>query len=162
MKIIRTQYRSSTLFGKPCKTIAGHMKYDGKLQLLVDEMPKLASMEFKRYPPFLFAEQEGFVRIYEHKPGTKDGFAGREIQLNVEGELILFKGDLWDPMGFSDVSHVPEYRAVSITTESEVMAHGFTFYAGYVVKQLYDKLMEYAPPVIVKGNIMAEPGVPER
>ncbi|MGD2065841.1 MAG: hypothetical protein PVI43_01560 [Candidatus Bathyarchaeota archaeon] len=140
--ILKSKYKESLLYGKPCKTIAGHLKYDGMIQLLVDEIPH-NEMVFRWYGKFLYAEKYGYVRVYHHKPGTKDGFAGRSITININGNKTTFNGDLWDPTGFSKMESVPEYRAVCITEDLAAYNRGYTFYAGYVTKELYEKIHDH-------------------
>ena len=132
--------------------INGHLCYQGSLQLLLNYVPGHRDFLFKRCGNYFFAEQEGFVSVFLYKARGTQGFAGREITLNIEGAgEITFKGSLWDPTSFDDTSGLPEYRAVSLTDKKEVMERGHTFYAGYVTKELYEELMRKAvPPEEVK------------
>lgn len=132
------------LYGMPCTSISGHRGYSGSLQLLLDKRPVFEDYTFKRYGNMFFAENEGFVRVFLHRPGTTKGFAGSEYTLNFEEGPETFKGSLWDPTQFDDTSKIPEYRAVSITDEKDVMEKGYTFYAGYVIKKLYNELLDQA------------------
>lgn len=137
------------LYGTKCNTLSGHRAYQYTLKILVDEIPH-DEMVFKKYGPFLYAEKEGFVRIYKHEPGTTNGFAGRTIALNVEGRPMAFTGSLWDPMSYRQQkeNNVPSYRACSVTTKQRVMELGYTFYAGYLTKQLYYNLWNAAMNIV--------------
>jgi len=151
-KIKKVKYKPATYNGKPVRLLSGHMVYSGTIQVLVNEVPKASDFEFKRIGKFLFAERDGFVKIFKHEPGSKDGFGGWELTLNVGGDRITYKGCLWDPMGFDDMSNVPEYRSVSITDDPEVMKVGYTFYSGYVTKKLYEKLCKKAGVKLLVGS----------
>ncbi len=139
-RIKKIQYKKAEYNGRSVTLLSGHMGYKGSIQILVNEVPKGEDFVFRKIGVFLFAEKEGFVEIYRHDIGSTDGFAGREITLNVEGEEKTFKGSLWDPTGFDDMGEIPEYRSVSITDDPKVMETGYTFYSGYVTKKVYDKL----------------------
>jgi len=141
-RILDVQWKKAEIYGMPCTLIAGHRGYSGSLQLLLDKRPLLEDFTFKKYGNMFFAEVDGFVRVFLHEPGTTKGFAGSEWILNFEDGPKTFKGCLWEPTEFNDTSKVPEYRAVSITDDKEVMKRGHTFGAGYVTKELYDELLE--------------------
>jgi hypothetical protein len=136
-KILKIQYKKSSYMGHECRTISGHMSYDGMIQVLVDKIP--LDFDHKRIGSYLYAEIDGFVSIYKHEPGTTSGFGGRKITLTVEGGKVDYKGSLWDPFSV-DNDNVPEYRAISITDDPKVMEDGHTFYHFYVTKKLYDEL----------------------
>ena len=144
-KILDIQWRESLWQGKPIKSISGHLVYNGTLELLLDKVPELKDFTFKRYGKFFYAEKDCFVKIYKYMPGSTDGFAGREVTLKFDdtGE-ITFKGSLWDPMSYTETikNGVPEYRAIAVTDEKEVMERGYTFYSAYITKELYLDLME--------------------
>lgn len=156
-KILDIQWKEASLYGHPCTLISGHLGYSGSLQLLLDRRPALEDFTFKRYGNMFFAEVDSFVRIFRHEPGTTKGFAGSEYTLKFEDGEHTFKGSLWDPTSFDNTSGVPEYRAVSITDDKDIMKKGYTFYAGYITKKLYDELMELVKnsgvePEPVKGR----------
>lgn len=116
----------------------GKMEVKGQLQVLVDEYPEFI---YKQYDNYYYAETNGFVSIYEHKPGTYSGFAGRTFTLKMEdGTEQSFTGSLWDPY---DVKHpdVPKYKPISVTNEEQVFERGFTYYAYYCTPELYYKTL---------------------
>ena len=120
--------------------ISGHLTYTGSLQVLVDKKTDAESRVYKKYGKYLYAEDDGFVSVYLHNPGSTQGFAGEKIKLNVEDEEKTFTGSLWDPTGYDDTSGLPEYRSVSLTDDPQVMEKGFTFWHAYITKFLYEEL----------------------
>lgn len=139
MKIFEAQFKNDTRFSNGLG-----------LELLVDKIPQTSEMCYKRFGSYFYAEKDGYVSCYMHDPGTTQGFAGREFKLNVDGEIREFKGSLWDD--YPDKSSgVPEYESVSITSEKKVFDIGHTFYAGKIIKELYDLIV--ALPVMVKWEI---------
>ena len=131
--------------------ISGHLTYSGTLQVLVDK--KIDTGVYKKYGAYLYAENDGFVSVYLHKPGTTQGFAGAKITLNIEGEQKTFKGSLWEPTGFDNTSILPEYRSISLTDDLEVMKRGHTFWHAYVTKSLYEELCK---KVNVKNSVLGK------
>ncbi len=112
----------------------------GSLQVLVDEYPKFVYCKIDR---FFYAQKDGFVDIFEWKPGTTRGFAGRKITLPmVSGSDRVFKGSLWDP--YSVPENVPKFGSVSVTNEMKVWERGVTFYGYKMVADLYLELLEKA------------------
>lgn len=124
--------------------IHGHLMYTGTLQVLVDRLPEVRKAVHRRIGKYLYAEQDGWVSVYLHRPGSTGGFAGREIALNIEGKEKAFHGSLWGPTEFDDTSGLPEYRAVTITDRPDVMERGYTFCGYYVTKVFFDQLLESA------------------
>jgi len=157
--IHKVQWEKATIYGRPCTLISGHRGYSGSLQLLLDSRPTLTDFTFAEYGNMFYAENDGFVRVFQHVPGSTDGFAGREYTLNFDEGPRTFKGSLWDPTEFDDTSGIPKYRAVSITDSKDVMVRGHTFYAGYVTKELYHKLLYHAPNKFYDRNIQLKEGL---
>ena len=157
--ILKVQWKKAMMYGSPSNLISGHRGYRGSIQLLLDKRPKLDDFTFVVYGNIFFAETGGFVRVFKHIPGSTDGFAGSEYTLNFDDGPKTFKGSLWDPKSHKDVSHVPEYRSVSITDEKDVMERGHTFFAGYVTKALYDNLIVHALNKLYDRNEMLKEGL---
>ncbi|AUR85983.1 hypothetical protein NVP1081O_248 [Vibrio phage 1.081.O._10N.286.52.C2] len=99
----------------------------GCLNLVVDSMPR--EPEYRRYGNVLVSNTDGVWRHYTIKPGTTDGFAGREIQLRILGEgkvfknkgytLQTFKGNLWDTgIGIAKCEELAGGQLVSIAIRS--------------------------------------------
>ena len=122
--------------------ISGHLNYSGTLHVLVDKRVNVENRVYKKYGKYLYSEDDGFVSVYLHNPGSTRGFAGAKNTLNVEGEQKTFVGSLWDPTGYDDTTGLPEYRSVSLTDDPQVMEKGFTFFHAYVTKSLYEELCE--------------------
>jgi len=120
--------------------MSGHLTYNGYLQVLVDKRPDKDERVYKRYGDYLYSENDGFVSTYKHEKGTTEGFAGAVITLNIEGKQTTFKGSLWDATGYDDTSGLPEYRAISLTDDPEVMKKGHMFWHSYITKSLYEDL----------------------
>ena len=76
--ILKSKWKHSKI-----KILNNGCAYNGELELLVDKIPEV---EFEEYGFFYYGEKDGYVKVYEHEPGSTDGFAGREITLN---RLIL-------------------------------------------------------------------------
>lgn len=134
MKIIKAQVKKieSRAF------IHGEKVYSGILELLVDEIPEVA---FRQINNFYYGEKDGYVRLYEHKPGSRNGFGGAEITLTMEGGTErTFIGTLWDPF------HVPEFippcRCIAITTDPAAMERGHTFTYGKITEELFRSILE--------------------
>lgn len=141
MNVLKAQWKPS----KEGRLLIGPYSYSGQLQLLLDEEPAWDEFVFRKYGPFLFASLDGFVRVYVHKPGTRAGFAGRTITLNVEGEKKDFHGSLWDPISLRDApDDLPQFRSVSITADPKVMKRGYTFGAAYMLKSIFETLAQEA------------------
>jgi len=116
----------------------GNICYPGKLNLLVNEIPKVI---FKKIGNFFYGEKEGYVRLYEYKPGSKDGFGGRTITLDIEGIGEMdFTGTLWDPFSIPD--DIPKFFCVGITTDPEVFERGHTYMAGKITWELATEILE--------------------
>jgi len=134
MKILKSEWKPSD------RGIinTGNMIYQGSLHLLVDYVPKVT---FKKIGNFFYGENEGYVRLYKHEPGTKDGFAGRTITLNIEGVGEMdFKGCLWDPFSIPD--DIPKFFCVGITTDPKVFDRGFTYTAGKITWELAKEIID--------------------
>ena len=128
--------------------ICGHLTYNGKLQLLVDEIPDL---EFERIGDYFYGEKEGYCNVYQYQKGTTNSFGGRTITLKIKGcGEIDFKGSLWDP--HSCPNNIPQHRHVSITTLTDVFERGFTFQSGKITKKLFDKITKK-----LKAEIIIKP-----
>lgn len=65
---------------------------------------------YERIGCAIYSTCNGLVRIYQHAPGTKDGFGGSKIQLRIKEPSVIFPkiqatrlhtfcGDLWDGSG---------------------------------------------------------------
>jgi len=146
MIVFRARFKKYTQY-----TSGGeHLDINTTLQLLVDKIPDYSKMNHKKYGPFLYAEESGFVSCYQHCPRDNKGFAGRETTLLVDGKKITYKGTLWDSMP-GDKSEVPKHMNVSITEELDVWERGFTFYACKITSKLFHRLkaMPKHPEIIV-------------
>lgn len=112
--------------------------FKGRLQLLVDEYPEFI---YRQIDWYYYAETDGLVSIYEHRPTENDDFGGRQITLDMEdGTEKIFKGILWHPF-FLKSTEIPSYAPCAVTTEPEVWERGHTFYAYSMTKALYDQLV---------------------
>ncbi len=125
-EIIKTKWKPSK------KTIAQFGPGNGKLQLLLDEYPNFI---YQQRGSYFYATDGDFISVYEWEPGTTDGFAGREMVLNMtDGTQKKFNGSLWIPSCIVNPSRttsqgIPRFCSVSITTKPDVIEHGRTFYS---------------------------------
>lgn len=133
MKILEAKWVPNKKHG----ILHGNLSYNGSLHLLVDEIP---DVKFKKIGNFFYGEKDGYVRLYEHKRGTTQGFAGRTITLDIEGVGEMdFHGCLWDP--FECPKEIPKHFCIGITTEPGVMEKGYTFYSGKITWELAQKII---------------------
>jgi len=133
MKILEAKWENTKM-----NILHGNTVYPGSLHLLVDEIPDVI---FKKIGNFFYGEKDGYVQLYEHKKGTKNGFAGRTITLDIEGVGAMdFVGCLWDP--YECPSTVPKHFAVGITTDPEVIKRGHTYYSGKITWDLAKETLD--------------------
>jgi len=137
MKILKANWKPVEHF---TGILHGNQSYNGTLQLLVDEIPH-DKMKFKKIGRFFYAEKDGYCRVYEHKNGTTDGFAGRTITLDIDGVGEMdFKGSLWDPWECPDT--IPKYFNISVTIDPKAMETGHTFYSGKITWALAEEIID--------------------
>ena len=56
---------------------------------------------------YFIGQDNGFYKAFKHRPGTTDGFAGREITLELDtGKQRTFKGDIWDEGFGNHLDHI--------------------------------------------------------
>lgn len=133
MKILKSEWKPSEI----SILNTGNLCYSGSLHLLVDEIPKV---KFKKFGNFFYGERDGYIRLYEYQPGTKDGFGGRTITLNIDGLGDMdFMGTLWDPFSIPD--DIPKFFNVGITTDPKVFERGHTYMAGKITWDLAKEIL---------------------
>lgn len=120
------------------KVLHGGYEYNYQFKILVSRMIKRDEFKFKKSGSYYYAEKNGFFQIFEHEPGTKDGFAGSTIALNMGSEIKTFEGSLWDPFTVPDDLKV--FVCVSITDSEDDFNRGYTFVAGKITKKLFNKI----------------------
>jgi len=128
--------------------ISGPFVSDGSLKLLLNKLPNWDNVVYTRHENCIVAELEKFIRVYVHRPGTGDGFGGKEISLNLNNEgTVLFRGSLWSPTSSRDIpDSVPDFGPVSITDDPLVLLRGFTYYSAHILAPWYDELESMANP----------------
>ena len=146
-EILEVQWRPELNYSS---VIAGHKHYRGQLELLVDSYPTFDS--YRKIGNYFWAEDGPFISVYLHRPNSKDGFAGRTIELTmVDGSVQGFHGSLWGPTEFDNTSELPEYDHVAVTDSQKVMRDGHTFYAMSIKSDAWQDLYERSTLIRVNG-----------
>jgi len=117
-----------------------------RIQVLVDEIPKIDDMLFSVNGNLYYSEIDGYVRFfYYNRPG--DGYSGQIYHLRLDnGKQIDLVGpwssraSVMNDVGFA---HCTE---VSLTTEPETMIKGHTFFGGAMsVSVLREAMKKHLP-----------------
>lgn len=127
----------------------------GCLNVQIDRLPKF---EFYRiHGRTLWAETEDFVSCYSHVPGSRDGFAGREIVLPVLGlgkvfshkgvTRVSYKGSLWDSVeAVRDVQAITGQKLWSIGVRTGINGCYCSVYAKQSFLDRMAKCIVFGPP----------------
>ena len=103
---------------QPVKVMGSPLKA-GAINLFLSRKPEFV---YERSWNLLYAVDNGFVSIYEDKPGTKEAFGGHKFDLKMkDGTTYTSNGNLWDPFNRKPFIEKLGFNicSIGITTDKE-------------------------------------------
>jgi len=117
------------------------------LEILVDHMPDMEQMVYNQTPlpngSLYYAEKDGYVSFYYHKPSDPRGFGGRVYNLILDtGELVTINGPWSSRSGSMNKAGYGPCMDACMVTDKESYDRGHTFMSGNITVELGEEIAE--------------------